>query len=326
MPVFGAKTIKDIVRDMEADESMTALEVAGNASIKMKPTEALRALASGLIAHKGIKTVNFTECEITDSGCEVLAEILANNHVIETVILEKNKIASAGAQKLADGLANNTGVRTLNLLQQAVKSFGDECLDHFILMYSTNITLTKMTWRLDSRKSFMLAKLQTRNIEIQKAKLAGKDFEHLLPDNLKSGAAAPAAAAEAPAPAAPQEIKAPRTIVRRHSTVAEMEAHVAAISEASPEVAEAKHEELAETPAIPEASPEDAEAKHEELAEAPAIPEASPEVTEAKHELAEAPVPAVVAPSAPVEPLGDPQAKLEEDGKQGSSLGDGTEA
>merc|ERR1712087_914028 len=54
--------------------------------------------------------------------------------------------------------------------------------------YGTNITLTKLTWRLDSRKSFMLAKLQTRNIEIQKRIANGKDYQELLPDSLKSEA------------------------------------------------------------------------------------------------------------------------------------------
>jgi len=278
MPAFGAKTIADLVKDIEGDASMSALEVAGNSSIKMKPTESLSAMAPGLKAHKGIKTINFTECDITDATCEVLADILANNHVIETVILEKNKITSAGATMLADGLAGNKGVRTLNLLQQQVKAFGDECLDHFVLMYGTNITLTKMTWRLDSRKSFMLAKLQTRNIEIQKAKAAGKDFEHLLPDNLKSGAP-PAAAPAAPAPAAPAAPEAAPAAeepapAKRQSTVAEMEAHVAAISEASPEVSEAVPEEPAEEAPAPAA--EEAEAPAEGAAaegEAAAAPE-----------------------------------------------------
>jgi len=272
MPAFGAKTIADLVKDIEGDASMSTLDVTNNSSIKMKSAEALAALAPGLKAHKGIKTINFTECEITDGCCEVLADILATNHVIETVILEKNKITSTGAQTLADGLAGNKGVRTLNLLQQAVKSFGDECLDHFVLMYGTNITLTKMTWRLDSRKSFMLAKLQTRNIEIQKAKDLGKPFEHLLPDHLRSGAppapaaAAPVAAEEEPAPAA--------ALAKRQSTVAEMEAHVAAISEASPEVAESVPEPAAEEAAEPAAEapaePAAEEAPAEAAAEAPA--------------------------------------------------------
>merc|ERR1712019_190194 len=50
-----------------------------------------------------------------------------------------------------------------------------------------------------------LAKLQTRNIEIQKRKAAGKDFNDILPDNLKSGA--------------------PPEMAKRKSTVEEVEKH-----------------------------------------------------------------------------------------------------
>merc|ERR1712064_254770 len=49
-------------------------------------------------------------------------------------------------------------------------------------------TLTKITWRLTSRKSFMLAKLQTRNIEIAKRLKDGKDITGLLPDHMKPDA------------------------------------------------------------------------------------------------------------------------------------------
>lgn len=125
------------------------------------------------------------ECEITDHGCEVLAAILAENHTIEEVNLEKNKITSDGARMLAEGLSRNHGVRTLILLQQATKSFGDDCLTKFLDMYHNNITLTKITWRLDSRKSFALNRLQQRNIEIRKRFDAGKDYIDLLPDHMK---------------------------------------------------------------------------------------------------------------------------------------------
>merc|ERR1712232_1513373 len=159
-----------------------------------------------------------------------------------------------GAKLLAEGLGGNKGIKTLVLLQQAVKSFGDDCLDAFVLMYSTNITLTKITWRLDSRKSFMLAKLQTRNIEIQKRIREGKDYQDLLPDALKGGgapAAAPAAASEEEKP----------VLAKRGSSVKEIEEHVEAISEQLGEVkmddpppedaapAEAPTEEAAPPPA-----------------------------------------------------------------------------
>jgi hypothetical protein len=45
---------------------------------------------------------------------------------------------------------------------------GDGCLDAFLSMFETNITLLKITWRLESRKSFALNKLITRNNEIDR--------------------------------------------------------------------------------------------------------------------------------------------------------------
>merc|ERR1719422_79465 len=99
---------------------------------------------------------------------------------------------------IADALVVNKGLRTLNLMQQTTKNFGEDTLDHFIVMFNDNITLTKIVWRLESRKSFMLNKLQTRNVEIKKRQGKGEDFTSFLPDHLKPCAAgAPAAAAEA---------------------------------------------------------------------------------------------------------------------------------
>jgi len=186
--VFGAKTITALVKDVTEDGSMDTFDATGNASVKMKSTEALQSLAEPLKKHKAIRKLILVDCDITDPGCEILADVLSENHVIEEVNLEKNKITSAGARALADGLAKNQGVRTLNLLQQATtsKAFGDDCLTHFIEMYNSNVTLTKITWRLDSRKSFMLAKLQTRNVEIRKRLDAGKDYVDLLPDHMRA--------------------------------------------------------------------------------------------------------------------------------------------
>merc|ERR1719263_633943 len=161
----------------------------------MNSTAALEKLCEPLKNSKSIKVVNLSECEITDDGCKHLADVLRSNHVIEELILEKNKIASEGAKLLADALISNKGLRTLNLMQQAVKNFGEDTLERFITMFNDNITLTKIQWRLESRKSFMLNKLQTRNVEIKKRQDKGQDFDSYLPDHLKAGAAAPEAAA-----------------------------------------------------------------------------------------------------------------------------------
>lgn len=229
---FGGKTITKIVEEM-SEPSMTELNVTNNASVKIKSTEALKTIAAALKGHKGIKKVVLQECEIVDGGCEVLAEILKENHVIEELVLEKNKITAAGAIILADALVSNKGLRTLNLMQQAINNFGEEALERFITMFHDNVTLTKIQWRLESRKSFLLTKLQTRNVEIKKRQDKGEDFNAFLPDHLRTSAP-PAegaaggydAAPVAPAPAAEASATAPAALQKQRSSVGDMEEHI----------------------------------------------------------------------------------------------------
>merc|ERR1740115_416780 len=114
---------------------MTALDLTNNASIRMKSTEALQALAEPLKVHKNLKKLVLTDCEVLDSGCDILAEILKVNHTIEELILEKNKISSVGAKVLADALIVNKGLLTLDLLGQATNNFGEETLEKYTAMF-----------------------------------------------------------------------------------------------------------------------------------------------------------------------------------------------
>lgn len=231
--VFGAKTVTQLAQQVSDDASMTAFQAAGNASIRMKSAEALEKLCEPLRTHKCIKQVVLSECEITDDGCVFLAQLLKENHVIEELVLDKNKIQSEGAKTLADALATNKGLRTLNLMQQAVNNFGEDTLERYITMFNDNVTLTKIQWRLESRKSFMLNKLQTRNVEIKKRQDKGQDYDSFLPDHMKKGAAATPAVepvkenspvkAEANSPGLQEEAP------RRRPSLEDMEKHIEAV-------------------------------------------------------------------------------------------------
>merc|ERR1711957_256187 len=72
--------------------------------------------------------------------------------------------------------------------------------------------LTKISWRLTSRKSFMLNKLQTRNVEIKKRKDKGEDFDAYLPDHMKAGSA-------------PAEESEP-AVGKKKSSIGDVEAHL----------------------------------------------------------------------------------------------------
>lgn len=65
----------------------------------------------------------------------------------------------------------------------------DETCDWPLLQ--SNITLLKITWRLESRKSFALNKLITRNNEIDRRKKNHMQYEDLLPTALKTPGGAP---------------------------------------------------------------------------------------------------------------------------------------
>ncbi len=60
-------------------------------------------------------------------------------------------------------------------------AFGEPCLQGFIDMFGYNVTLTKIIWRLDSRKSFAINKLIVRNNTIKKWALEGKDLHAMYP-------------------------------------------------------------------------------------------------------------------------------------------------
>jgi hypothetical protein len=74
------------------------------------------------------------------------------NTTVVLLDLEKNKIDNEGAATLALMMRQNSTIREVNLFGQAGRAFGDACLTSFVDMFGFNVTLTKIIWRLDSRK------------------------------------------------------------------------------------------------------------------------------------------------------------------------------
>ena len=69
----------------------------------------------------------------------------------------------------------------LNLLNQKGSRFGDATLHAFDDMFNTNVTLLKIIWRLESRQSFRLTKMLTRNNDIDRRIKTSKEYESLMP-------------------------------------------------------------------------------------------------------------------------------------------------
>lgn len=95
--------------------------------------------------------------------------------------MQNNKITNEGATAIAQALRLNKSLRELNLLAQQQAAFGEPCLQQFIDMFENNVTLTKIIWRLDSRKSFAINKLIVRNNTIKKWVLEGKSVQDIYP-------------------------------------------------------------------------------------------------------------------------------------------------
>ena len=86
------------------------------------------------------------------------------------------------AASLAHAMRENCTIREINLLGQK-KAFGDACLQAFIDMFEYNVTLTKIIWRLDSRKSFAINKLLVRNNTIKKNIEEKRDNSKYIPEH-----------------------------------------------------------------------------------------------------------------------------------------------
>jgi len=99
---------------------------------------------------------------------------------------EGNRISSTGVVALVKGLAENKALLQLNLLSQSKGAFGDACLTDVINMFEKNVTIRKITWRLDSRKSFAINKLIVRNNDIHRRVSSGRDVSELLPGSVNS--------------------------------------------------------------------------------------------------------------------------------------------
>lgn len=184
---IGGKAVSAIVREVIEDPTLDVLDVSSNASVQMKYLDMFTKLAEPLKTHASLQKLVFYDCNIGDDGCAILGDILQHNHTVTELNLEKNCITADGGIALANGLAYNCGLKTLNLMHQTTSRLqSDECIQRFITMYDTNITLTRIQWRLQSNKSHLLNRLTARNVLIAQRQSSGKSYLDLLPDHMKS--------------------------------------------------------------------------------------------------------------------------------------------
>jgi Ran GTPase-activating protein (RanGAP) involved in mRNA processing and transport len=163
------------------DEALQVLDLSGNTMFSMKHREYAKELGAALVGNTHLRELHLKSCDLDKMDVQALMEGLTQNKKLLVLDLEKNKIDNEGATTLAVALRENVAIRELNLLNQAGRAFGDACLTAFVDMFDYNVTLTKIIWRLDSRKSFAINKLLVRNNTIKKNLEEGRDVSKIIP-------------------------------------------------------------------------------------------------------------------------------------------------
>lgn len=151
--------------------------------MQMKGAELAPQLAEALKGNSTCSDLNLTGCNLDDGMVEPLAAALATNSTLTSLNLEANKVNNDGAVMISTALKTNRSLLTLNLLNQKGTRFGDTTLGEITQTLETsNVTLLKIIWRLESRQSFRLTKMLTRNNDIDRRIKTGKEYESLMPE------------------------------------------------------------------------------------------------------------------------------------------------
>eukprot|EP00727_Mastigamoeba_balamuthi_P012601 m51a1_g7964 putative tyrosine-protein kinase transforming protein abl (185) ;mRNA; f:240954-242168 len=153
---------------------------------RMKPEEFVPAVASAVAASTVLAELRLVDLGLTDSDARMLAEAVGHNQSVVVLDLSKNRISSDGAVSIAEALHDNTTLKELVLLDNL--RFGDPCLNAYVEMLLRNVTLTKITWRLETRMSTKVNAMLTRNKEIERRVKAGKPFDDIDPRNTEAPA------------------------------------------------------------------------------------------------------------------------------------------
>lgn len=167
------------------DPTLIVCDLSKSAVMQMKGAELMPKLAAALEKNTVCQELILVENNLTDQMMADLATALTKNTALVHLQLEGNKIGNDGATSLAKSLSSNRSLLVLNLFgQKAGTKFGDTTLHAFCDMFMSNVTLLKITWRLDSRQSFRINKLVVRNNDIHKRIKDGKEYEDLLPEGV----------------------------------------------------------------------------------------------------------------------------------------------
>jgi hypothetical protein len=166
------------------DPEMTVFLMNKNISYAMKHREYSERLGKALLSNTHITELHLSQVELDNTSAKMIAQGLAKNNYVRHVDISKNKIGNDGSGAFAEALKTNSKINYISLIGQP-GGFGESTLEVWLSMLEhNNISLRKVVWRLDSRKSFPINKLIVRNNSIKKFLDDGKSIEEGMKDGL----------------------------------------------------------------------------------------------------------------------------------------------
>jgi len=180
-PIAPSRAVQLLSED---DPSFLECDLSGNATYAMKSAAFTKEIGLALKKNTKLTKLSLSNLGITDTSVKFIADALRENKTLTYLNLSKNKFGSPGLIDLADAITFNSTLLEIDLLGQS-QQFGDQALSKVIQMFSHNITLKNIGWRLNSRQSFAINKLIVRNNEIERRLATGKSVLDILPEARK---------------------------------------------------------------------------------------------------------------------------------------------
>ena len=157
MPTFGAPSPKAIIQKVNDDDvSTTVVDLSANALYLMKIPDYTALLSEALAGNTRLVSLTLMKLSLADAELESLAPGIGASRVLATVNLQTNRIGNEGASALARALRSNASVTHLNLLNQTPGAFTDATVPDWLRLLDANVTLQKVSWRVESRDGFAL--------------------------------------------------------------------------------------------------------------------------------------------------------------------------
>jgi len=168
------------------DETLTGLDLTGNATFDMKSGQYTEQVGNALRTNTHLTRLSLGNLSINDNTVLHICEALRVNHTLKELDLSNNKFGTDGLIALSEALCQNHTLVQLNVIGQS-KDFGEPAMFKIIELFEHNTTLTNIIWRLHSRQSFTINRLIVRNKEIERRKESGLPYDDLDPESRRSG-------------------------------------------------------------------------------------------------------------------------------------------